>query len=151
MYALTLYQPWADAIIHCGKRIENRFWKPPTRVMGQRIALHAGAHIDRDGRCKLQDSGFSLPAKVVTRAIVGTVIVADCIDSEQQIPKDQLEQLIWWSGPYGWLLKDVHELPEPVPCRGYQKLWRLPHDIEAQVRRQEHKTAERAAQERRTR
>lgn len=24
-------------------------------------------------------------------------------------------------------------LPEPVPCRGYQKLWNLPQDVERKV------------------
>lgn len=48
--ALTIRQPWAWAICHAGKRIENRAWlKAPSllavarRLVGQRIAIHAAA------------------------------------------------------------------------------------------------------------
>jgi len=42
MKALTLKQPWAWAVAHAGKDVENRTWKPPASVIGQRIAIHAG-------------------------------------------------------------------------------------------------------------
>jgi len=42
MRALTLRQPWAWAIVHGQKRIENRPWKPWRDIIGQRIAIHAG-------------------------------------------------------------------------------------------------------------
>ena len=48
MKALTLWEPWASAIIHGPKRIENRPWKPWDSVMGQRIAIHAGKRYDAD-------------------------------------------------------------------------------------------------------
>lgn len=48
--ALTIRQPYAWAICHAGKRIENRAWlKAPSllavarRLVGQRIAIHAAA------------------------------------------------------------------------------------------------------------
>ena len=43
MKALTIKQPWAHLIIHCGKDIENRDW--PTRFRG-RIAIHASKRVD---------------------------------------------------------------------------------------------------------
>lgn len=42
MKALTLKQPWAWAVAHAGKDVENRTWKPPASVIGHRIAIHAG-------------------------------------------------------------------------------------------------------------
>ena len=42
MKALTLYQPWASLIAHGVKTIETRSWAPPRRLIGQRIAIHAG-------------------------------------------------------------------------------------------------------------
>ncbi len=32
----------------------------------------------------------------------------------------------WWRGPWGWLLEEAVLLPEPIPMRGQQGLWRLP-------------------------
>ena len=46
MKALTVIQPWAWAIAHAGKRVENRTWGPPRDVIGQRIAIHAGRRLD---------------------------------------------------------------------------------------------------------
>ncbi len=51
MKALSLRQPWAWAVAHAGKRIENRIWKSlakgfaalPDEVRGQVIAIHASA------------------------------------------------------------------------------------------------------------
>jgi hypothetical protein len=42
----------------------------------------------------------------------------------------------WFAGPVGWFLEDVTVLPEPVPCRGDQKLWEVPPDVLAEVERQ---------------
>jgi len=46
--ALTVRQPWAHMIAHCGKTVENRGRQ--TRYRGQ-VAIHAGARSrwDRDG------------------------------------------------------------------------------------------------------
>lgn len=48
MKAITIQQPWAWAICHAGKRIENRAWHnapgllaQARRLVGQRIAIHA--------------------------------------------------------------------------------------------------------------
>ena len=46
-----------------------------------------------------------------------------------RITPEQVELVVtneWFKGPCAWLLSDVRVLPEPVPARGYQKLWRLP-------------------------
>ena len=45
MKALTLWPEWIFAICHLGKMVENRPWCPPKDVIGERIALHAAAHI----------------------------------------------------------------------------------------------------------
>lgn len=39
-------------------------------------------------------------------------------------------------GRWAWLLADVQALAEPVPCRGYQRLWNLQPEAEALVMRQ---------------
>jgi hypothetical protein len=42
----------------------------------------------------------------------------------------------WFVGRFGWTWSALHVLPTPVPCRGFQKLWTVPADVEAQVRGQ---------------
>lgn len=43
MKALTVWQPWASLIAIGAKPYEFRGWKAPKSVIGQRIAIHAGA------------------------------------------------------------------------------------------------------------
>jgi len=47
MRALTVRQPWADAIARGGKTVENRTWPAPARHVGTRFLIHAAAAPDR--------------------------------------------------------------------------------------------------------
>jgi hypothetical protein len=47
MHALTIKQPWAGCIAHLDKRVENRRWPCPHRFIGQRIAIHSAAAVDK--------------------------------------------------------------------------------------------------------
>ena len=40
MPAISLHQPWASLIAYGVKTIETRSWRPPTKFIGQRIAIH---------------------------------------------------------------------------------------------------------------
>lgn len=42
-------------------------------------------------------------------------------------------QVRWFFGPIGYLLRDVVELPKPVPCRGWQGFWTLSPELERAV------------------
>lgn len=46
MYALTVKQPWASAIMAGLKRVENRTWRTDYRGP---LAIHAGSSIDPAG------------------------------------------------------------------------------------------------------
>lgn len=43
MKALTIWQPWASLIMIGAKPYEFRGWAPPKWLVGQRLAIHAGA------------------------------------------------------------------------------------------------------------
>lgn len=43
MKALTIWQPWATLVAIGAKPYEFRSWQPPGWLVGQRIAIHAGA------------------------------------------------------------------------------------------------------------
>lgn len=55
MNALTLWNPWAWAMAHAGKPVENRTWEPPSRVLGQLLAIHAGKTLDHDAIFDIAD------------------------------------------------------------------------------------------------
>jgi hypothetical protein len=130
MRALTLWQPWAWAILHAGKRIENRSWCPPSGMIDEVIALHAGKRYARDAWNWPLISPPPKKSECTLGAVVGVARVVAVVDVHG-VP---LGQDPWWAGPLGWILDDVHPLVEPVPCRGFQGLWSLPPVVEDAVR-----------------
>ena len=72
MKVLTVRQPWASAIMSGAKTVENRTWMPQ-RIWepGDRIAIHAGAAIDREAPAFLLDAEHLRDRGVVLGAIAG--------------------------------------------------------------------------------
>jgi hypothetical protein len=104
---LTVRHPWAWAIIHGGKDIENRSWVPTGGYRGP-VIIHAGRALDRED--------YDLVAKLCTSdvpehdlfwenrgKIIGMVNVVDCVQ-EHSSP---------WAegGSWHWVLED------PVPAK----------------------------------
>jgi len=141
--ALTVRQPWAHMIAHCGKNVENRGRQ--TRYRGL-LAVHAGAasRWDRSGeqsplvRQAWRECGH-LPAHldrgspwINLGAVIAVAELAGCHHS------DECGRCSAWSQPDGWHweLRDVRPLRAPVPCKGKLGLWRLPEYAEKGVREQ---------------
>jgi hypothetical protein len=146
MKALTLIQPWAWAICHAGKRIENRGWKPPRSLWGERIAIHAGKQFDADSALGLFAHGYGVPSLVPHGAIVATARIVGVVTERKPgdlVIESALEEpptwilsprnRVWFCGPVGWILDEIVVLREPIPCKGAQRLWTVPADVERQV------------------
>lgn len=143
MYAITLWQPWAWAMGIGLKRVENRPWEPPASLIGERFALHAGNKWDRASSrllAKLVKDGDPPPPEqgdVVHGAIVAITRLVAVVTTEEAARRiGGRDQARWFFGPYGWIVEDTVTLPEPVKCRGYQKLWNIPAETEKAVFRQ---------------
>lgn len=133
MKVLSIRQPWAWAILHAGKDIENRSW--PTKMRG-RVLVHAGLGFDSSvsddwigfimrSAVRLGTPPSSVPwaAELPRGGIVGTVEIVDCV-SESASP--------WFFGPYGFVLRN----PRPVsfiPLRGHLGFFSPPSEVLAQV------------------
>jgi len=127
MLARKSRQPWAWAIMHAGKDIENRSWK--TRLRGQ-VAIHAAKGLTRkefdEGvrfirRCSEQ----KIPSceALVRGAIIGTVEIADCVDTS----KSKL-----FFGKYGFVLKNPRPI-DAIYCGGTLGFWVVPLEIERKI------------------
>lgn len=145
MKALTLWRPWPAMIFHVpeteAKRVENRGWRPPAGLIGHRIAIHAGKHLDHralaECRYMLGVDAAPTQAQCIAEGIVGTAVVAGvCTQADMRAAMTiQTHRTIkrWFVGPFGWILTDVVTLPEPVPCKGRQGLWTVPAEIAARL------------------
>lgn len=119
MKAITLWQPWAWLIARGDKRVENRSWRPPQSLIGQRIAVHAGKRVDKSAIAHLRDLGIALPAAYPLGMVVATATLREARRIER-IPRGELT--LWHSGPWCWELEDVEAL-RPEPAMGHQGLW----------------------------
>ncbi len=112
--ALTVCQPWAYAIIHGGKDVENRSW--PTSYRGL-LAIHAGksrSWLDPD--CPMPDGTDHPPLdKLVFGAVIGIVELVDCLPIRRC-------KSIWAEGPWCWVLRNARSI-EPVLASGQTRLW----------------------------
>ena len=127
MRALTVKQPWAAAIAHGPKRIENRTRPIPTAHVGTTILIHAGA---------AEDQG-ALPADMVRqwarqwRAIVAVATLAGCHQDTGCCRP--------WGFPnaWHWELTNVRTVTHPIlGVRGQLGLWTVPDDVLAAVQPQ---------------
>lgn len=127
MLVLSVRQPWAWAIMHAGKDIENRDW--PTKIRG-RVAIHAskGCTVEEyeDGVDSIDAVDRTLwswiPSfsKMERGVIVGTVEIVDCVTSSASP---------WFFGDYGFVLRDPWPLAEPIPWKGMLGFRPLPEDV----------------------
>jgi hypothetical protein len=125
MRALTVRQPWADAIAHGPKRVENR--TRPTKYQG-RLPIHAGLAADRSAlHGGLQDDWPDTRG-----AVIATAYLTGCHEAQ---PEGCCGA---WSFPdsWHWLLALVRPLAEPVPAKGQLGLWTPDSEVLAAVEAQ---------------
>lgn len=115
MKAISIQQPWAWAILHAGKDVENRSWS--TTYRGE-VAVHA-TRMQTDYKLP---AGVAAPAEedLVLRAVVGIVEIVDIVVQSSSR---------WFSGPFGFLLRNPRPLPKPVRCPGNQRIWEMPASV----------------------
>lgn len=136
MKALTVLQPWAHAIAVLGKDIENRGWRPPRDLIGERIAIHAGLRwIGESRRQALLPSGVMVLAD---SCLYGAIIAVAVIDRVVSLEDDDEANVSLWrdSAEFGWVLRDIQRLPMPIAALGHQGLWNLSDEQEDLVIRQ---------------
>ncbi len=115
---LTLHQPFAWAVIHAGKDVENRSWK--TKHRGP-LYIHAGKHFDPMAYHMLKEEfpHVQWPAQSEFRhmGLIGYVFLAGC-------PATRDTSTSPWAIPgfYHWALKNPVAIPFE-PCRGAQQIW----------------------------
>jgi hypothetical protein len=125
--ALTVRQPWAAAIAHGPKRIENRSRPIPAKHLGTTILIHAGQAEDVN----------ALPANMTRdwpRHWGAIIAVAGLISCHQDTGCCRP-----WGFPdtWHWQLNNVRAVPHPIHgVRGQLGLWTVPDDVLAAVQRQ---------------
>ena len=118
---LSIKQPWAYAIIHLGKDIENRTWRMNYRGW---LAIHASKTVD-DCLGTLPDgSKVSLDMTNTRGAIIGIVRVIDCVTEHSSV---------WFEGPFGLVLEYPTPI-KPIEYRGSLGFWDVDHFVAEELK-----------------
>jgi hypothetical protein len=142
--ALTVRQPWAWAIIHGGKDVENRTRNIAGSYRGP-VAIHAGLTMDA---AAIVDPGPILAAASCAAddrdrfpwyegrgAIIGVVDLVNVhwdgdLEGGCHRPDSSWECSDWaLLGHHHLVLANPCPLPRPIPYRGRLGLWSLPADV----------------------
>lgn len=143
--AISLHQPWATLIAQGAKKIETRSWRTPR--LGW-VAIHAAKVMPPYALALTHDAVFQ---RAITDAVYEAILnpprgavvaVAQLVECRftgthdeptPQWVRDLSPQELAFGdfspGRYGWRFEDVRALPEPVPCRGTQGIWRLTAEV----------------------
>lgn len=109
MKALSIRQPWAWAIIHAGKDIENRTWSARHRG---RFFVHAAKGMSHGEYDDAAEDIHRIVGKWIVPhfdelqrgGIIGSVELIDCVTASDSP---------WFFGRYGFVLAN----PKPLPFR----------------------------------
>ena len=134
--ALSITQPWASLIALGAKSIETRSWA--TGYRGP-LAIHATKGFPRRAlECCLDEPFRSALWAASVRSADhlprGKVVaIAELVDVRRITTPKSLRYVLsanevafgdFTPGRYAWVLANVQPLPEPIPARGMQRLWR---------------------------
>lgn len=115
--AVVLQQPWAWAVIHAGKDVENRDWRPTDRRPCN-LLIQAGSTYDTDGERELTEQyGIEVPLLQAQRRGVYVGIVT--------VPEWHIENGSRWAVDNMWHWHFTSPVParRDVPCRGRRRVF----------------------------
>lgn len=144
--AISLWQPWASLVAIGAKRIETRSWR--TGYRGP-LAIHAAKAFPKSARELCCEPIFSEalfgPGKhcytstldLPFGAVIATCRLADCLKILKikngtvylekrhifSVKENEYAFGDYTPGRFAWILEDVTKLPEPIPAKGFQRLW----------------------------
>lgn len=124
-FALSVQQPWAWAIICAGKDVENRTWKPPEDLLGQRLWLHVSKEPQNIEPEDAVPAGSRLVvprlAELPLGVIVGSFLLVGTASSSMSP---------WYApGAIAWRIAEPVALLTPVPARGMPGIWSVSAEL----------------------
>jgi hypothetical protein len=116
---LSLHAPWAWAILHHGKNVENRSWATSYRGFLNLHHAKSAPYFDEDCQWLLDEYGIKVPPKSELHlgCILGSTYLYNCRYSE-------VDDGFWGqAGCYHWLLRGSWPLDEPIPVKGNRRIF----------------------------
>jgi activating signal cointegrator 1 len=142
MKALTMTQPWATLVALGENSIETRSWS--TRHRGP-LAIHSAKGFPADARelCEMSPyrevlarAGYRDASELPRGEIIAVATLVDVMKFKKstlkdiraraargEFPRHEADFGDFSAGRFGWILKDVVRLKDPIPAKGMLGLW----------------------------
>jgi activating signal cointegrator 1 len=138
MQAITLYQPYATAILVGKKKIDTRSWKTNHRGT---IAIHAAKVFPKFEQELLRKEMITsrLPPNIEEYSFGAIICLADITDVRAtedlyfEIGVNERRYGNYSKGRWGWILTNIRPLLKPIKCNGRQKTWKVPFTLYSQM------------------
>lgn len=132
MKALSLWQPWASAIVIGAKCIETRHWS--TYYRGP-LLIHAAKR-----KTAVADEIEDLELKLDIQTLpFGALVAVARLDACKQakvvagsLTDREFSLGNYSEGRFAWMLSDIRPFSEPIPYRGAQGIFNVPDDVVAE-------------------
>lgn len=117
MKVLSIRQPWASLIINGYKSYEFRSWK--TKFRG-RVLIHASKDVETEYLSRFESLGLEYP----TSAIIGSVMVTDCVEVTEKFEDELIaeNELVYGAtrgrAGYGFKVENPVKFDEVIPANG---------------------------------
>ena len=118
--AISLHQPWASFIAIGVKLYETRHWRPPSRLIGKRIVIHAAKRKPENDDIAWWHQIAGADAPLPKGAFVCTAVLLAC-HSADRVPWDEFGD--YGEGRFAWELRDVEPITPPIAAVGRQGFW----------------------------
>jgi len=120
-----------------GERLTWRETFEPLVIM----ATRAGWRMSYDPKRHALEGYSTNKSATFSQSVVGiptgSIVAVATFIGALRVPGDAPGEWPWWAeDQFGWTFDDLLILPEPVKCRGRQRLWNIPDDVMAKVESQ---------------
>lgn len=145
MPVITLYQPWASWIMTGWKGIETRTHKGFRSLVGKRILIHAGKHVDLSNAAvhnpflSKEELDYRPPHYHLTGQILGSAWAYEFRVLDENDSRDALIDCCSVIR-YGLFLNEVLQLADPIPVRGGMGIWYYDLDNKKKVLKNDTRT-----------
>lgn len=124
-YCLSIQQPWAWAIFHGGKDVENRSWS--SGYYG-RLLIHASKRYDQEGHdwIRAHFPDLFIPALLPMGAIVGQVRMMGCVRPHSSK---------WYADQWAFVFENPEEFVKPITWRGELGIFTIVSHLDLEVKK----------------
>lgn len=157
MKAISIRQPWVDAVLYGGKRVENRGPRWGRCKHRGPLLLHAAKGMTDDEyheACEfMREQGIAWRPdrnnlrQFVRGAIVGVTEVIDIVTPGGQrvdFPTLNVRDDEWYTGGFGLVFGPTHAFDAPIPYKGNLSLFNVPDELVAEAIRKIHPHGQRS-------